>query len=192
MDPRETKAQLRSAIKDRLSHLSARDRAAESRSICRRILEELGDASQTICAYFPLNDEADLRPLFTELLKRGDRVFLPKVEAGKMNFRQMKTVEELKTGTFGIPEPSDDAPLLEPSDVTVVLVPGRAFDRSGSRLGRGNGGYDIWIRKQREENPKMQFWGVALECQLTQEIPTEAHDEKMDAIVTARGVVKRS
>ncbi len=184
----EKKSGLRAAIKERLSHLSAKDRSAESRSVCRRILEALPKEPITLCAFYPLSDEADILPLFGELLKRGDSIFLPAHEAGKLLFRKLSSIENLVPGDFGIPEPPMENDRLEAKDLTIALVPGRAFDHSGNRLGRGNGGYDIWIRKQREENPKTQFWGVALECQLTQEIPCEAHDEKVDAIVTARGL----
>ena len=33
---------------------------------------------------------------------------------------------------------------------STILIPGRAFDAKGNRLGRGNGGYDKWIAEQRE------------------------------------------
>ncbi len=188
VDPRESKSQLRQAIKDRLARLSARDRSAGSRSLCRRILEALPPAPIGICAYYPLSDEADILPVFGELQKRGDIIYLPAHEAGKLVFRTMTSIEDLVPGDFGIPEPPTDAERPEPEDLDIILVPGRAYDRAGRRLGRGNGGYDIWIRKQRAENSKTQFWGIALECQIVQDIPMEAHDETVDAIVTARGL----
>ena len=188
MDPKAAKADLRAAIKDRLARLSAKDRSAESRSLCKRILEMLPNVPITLCAYYPLSDEADILPIIGELQKRGDRIFLPAHETGKLVFRQMSSIENLIPGDFGIPEPPLDAPRLHPHDLSIALLPGRAFDRKGNRLGRGNGGYDIWIRKQRKENPATQFWGVALECQIVQEIPMEGHDERVDAIVTARGI----
>ena len=189
MHIREAKAHLRQAIKDRLAHLNDKDRHAESRSLCRRILEALPEGQRTICAYFPLKDEADLRPLLKELLRKSHHVYLPRVEGGKVAFRRMESMEALEPGTWHIPEPPDSAPLLDSNDLDIALIPGRAFDGTGNRLGRGNGGYDIWIRKQRQENPKTQYWGIALEYQMTQEVPSEEHDEKMNSIVTARGML---
>ena len=147
MDSRTAKSELRLAIKDRLSHISPKDRTAESRSLSRRILEALKTASAgtplTICAYVPLTDEADIRPVLTELLTSGHHLFLPAYAAGKLVFRQATDLSTLINGTFGIPEPSEDSPELPADAPAIVLVPGRAFDRSGNRLGRGNGGYDI-------------------------------------------------
>ncbi len=56
-------------------------------------------------------------------------------------------------------------------------------------MGRGNGGYDIWIQQQKNQNPDTQYWGVALDCQIVQEVPVEPHDQKMNAIVTSREII---
>lgn len=190
MDPRASKSHLRSAITARLARLSDRDRAAESRSICRRILQALPKESTSICSYYTLKDEVDLRSLLTEIPALGHTLYLPRKEGAHFVFRKMENVNDLQPDDFKIPAPPEDSPLLDPQALSIALVPGRAFDKNGNRLGRGNGGYDIWIRKQGVENPKTQFWGIALECQVVQEIPMEAHDETVDAIVTARGVLR--
>lgn len=75
---------------------------------------------------------------------------------------------------------------MKADEPTIVLVPGRAFDRERQRLGRGNGGYDIWIAKQRQQNPATKYWGVAFEHQIVPSIPVESHDQPMDAVVTPR------
>ena len=190
MDPRAAKSQLRAAIDERLQRLSDKDRSAESRSLCRRILEALPKEPSIICAFYPLKDEADIRPLLQEIIARGYALYLPRKEGKHFVFRRVGSMEALQPDDFRVPAPTADAPLLKPEDCAVALVPGRAFDRKGNRLGRGNGGYDIWIREQRKKNPKTAFWGVALECQTAQEIPMEAHDERVDAVITARGIVK--
>jgi hypothetical protein len=68
-----------------------------------------------------------------------------------------------------------------------------AFQTGMMRMGGGNGGYDIWIREKRKVSPETQFWGVAYEHQIMNEVPMEEHDEKVDRIVTARGadIVKK-
>ncbi len=155
----------------------------------REILKLLPANPSTIVAYFPLKDEANLQPLLEELLARGWTLFLPRFERGTMVFRQAKTLADLTPGEFKIPEPPIDAPMLEPSALAYALIPARAYTLKGLRLGRGNGGYDIWIRKQRAANPHTKIWGVCLECQLVNDIPMEAHDERVDAVLTARGLM---
>lgn len=188
MHPKEEKALLRQRIRERLALQTDAQRHAESRSICRRIMENLPPGPLTICAYFPLKDEADLRPLLEELLLRGDRLFLPRFENGLV-FRRMETREELRPGSWKIPEPPEDAEELDPLQLDIALVPARGFDKTGGRLGRGNGGYDIWMKKQRAKNPKALVWGVALESQIVDAVPMEEHDQKVDAVVTARNLI---
>jgi 5-formyltetrahydrofolate cyclo-ligase len=187
MDPKIEKARARDAIKQRLARLSEKDRHAEGRTLSREILKALPQEPATVAAYYPLQDEGDIRLVLQTLLERGFRLYLPRFESGKMVFRQATSLDALVPGEWKIPVPPQSAPLLDPMTLMYALVPARAFDRSGKRLGRGNGGYDIWIRAQRTANSKTKFWGVCLECQLLQTIPMEAHDETVEAIITARG-----
>jgi len=124
------------------------------------------------------------------LIERGDTVYLPCFEKGDLTFRQLTNLGDIHLGEFGIPEPAPESTHYDPQMIDMVLVPGRAFDRNRRRLGRGNGGYDRWISRHRKENTQTQIIGVAFECQIVQEVPCEAHDERMDGVVTARGYTK--
>lgn len=184
----DEKAALRRSIQERITHLSEKEKSAESRTLCRQTLPHIPRES-TVCAYYPMQSEADIRPLLQELLLRGNRVFLPCFEEGTLVFRQAENYEHLHRGALGVMEPPQNAAeLTEGADI--VLVPGCAFDREGNRMGRGNGGYDRWIRKQRRAYPHTRFIGVALECQMVNSVPMEEHDEPVDAIATTRGVVE--
>jgi len=99
-------------------------------------------------------------------------------------------MEELIPGRFDIREPLRSNPELKLEDVDYVFVPGVGFDRNGHRLGRGNGGYDRWLAKLRAVNPNVKVWGIAFEFQLTDSVPIEAHDQIMDGIFTARGLIE--
>lgn len=191
MHIRDQKKHLRDSIADRISRISDKHRRAESRSLCKRIVENIPSPPLTICAYMPLKSEADITPLLHQLLKRGDRLYLPVFKENKLMFRLSTNLNELVPGKLNILEPNDTAPELDPTTLDIALVPARAFDRKGFRLGRGNGGYDKWIRPQRAVNPRTKFWGIALECQVLNEVPREEHDEKVDQIITARGFVIR-
>jgi 5-formyltetrahydrofolate cyclo-ligase len=182
----EEKSALRASIKVRMDRISKKDRDAEERSLLKRIKVLLGDEPKTIAAFVPLTDEVDIRPLLTDLLAAGWKLFLPRFEGGKLAFRKAEKITGLTPGQFGIPEPSLSSPLLHPEELDVILVPGRAFTKDGKRLGRGNGGYDIWIHSQRAANPNTKFVGIGLECQVIDAIPTEPHDEAVDMVLTAR------
>lgn len=189
MHIRESKQQLRNDISRRITRMSEQDRRGESRTICRVLLKELPRSPITIAAYYPLKTEIDLLPLIKDLLERGDRIFLPTEENEQLVMRQIQSTEDVTMGSQNIPVPQSDAPKLDPKNLDVALIPGRAFDRSGNRLGRGNGGYDFWIRDVRAANPRAKFWGTCFECQLVNEVPVEEHDEQVDAVVTDRGII---
>ena len=142
-----------------------------------------------MCAYYPMPTEADLRELIKELIENGHRLYLPKFTKNHFEFRGIASIGDLIAGKFGLQEPSGSAPLLDLKHVNVALIPGVAFDRLGNRLGRGNGGFDRWIRDLKKVNPGALVWGIALEHQLANDIPTEPHDQRVDAIVTTREII---
>ena len=181
----EAKAELRRAIKERLSRMSENDRRVESTIIVRELRKILPQSSATVGVYFPYLDEPDLRPLITELLEQKNVICLPKAEPHRMTMHRIRSLEDIrKNPVTNIIEPLQDSPVDE-ATIGCVIIPGRAFMRSGERLGRGNGGYDRWIREQRVRNPDTRFIGVCFDCQIVQEMPTEEHDEKVDSVISA-------
>lgn len=131
--------------------------------------------------------EPDIRPLLQELMDEGTKVFLPCFTPSGLGFRELTDMKSVKMSEQKFMEPPMDAATLDASQLEIVLVPGRAFDRNNNRLGRGNGGYDKWIETHKKDYPNTTLIGVGFECQLVHEIPMEEHDQKMDQVVTARG-----
>lgn len=183
----EQKAKLRADIKERIGKLTKEQWEAESRSVSRRILDNL-PKDAVVAAYSPLRSEVDVRLVLKELVQKKQPLYLPVFDGKEMEYRQVTDLSGLVEGDLSILEPPKTNPLLDRSQLDIVLVPGRAFDLHGNRLGRGNGGYDKWMEVQRKEYPHTKYWGVALECQIVKDVPHEEHDERMDAIVTARGL----
>lgn len=186
----DQKSQLRQSIEQRLKSMSTKDLEAESRSICRRILEHL-PKDATVCAYVALKTEVNLTMLIDECMKNGQKIYLPCFIGDALGFREFTGWDNLIKGQLGIREPLHDSAVMTADEADIVLVPGRAFDREGKRLGRGNGGYDLWIQDQKQKNPNTQYWGVAYEYQIVNDIPMEAHDQGMDAVVTPREFIER-
>ena len=84
---------------------------------------------------------------------------------------------DLEIGPFGLLQPQDDADALVPD---VLFVPLLGFTENGHRLGQGGGHYDRWLAA----NHEARAIGLGWDCQLVDNLPTEAHDHPMDAIVT--------
>ena len=186
MHKSEEKKILRQEIKKRIDDMDTEKRHGEGRTLSRILLKSIPEGS-TVCAYFPLKSEVDIRLLLKELLDRGDTVYLP-VFAGadtKMIYRKAENLHNLSPGEFTIPEPPANAEELGDKEVDIVLVPGRAFDRQGNRLGRGSGGYDTWLGWYKKHHTDTPLWGTCLQCQLMIDVPMEPHDIPMDIIITA-------
>ncbi len=191
MDAQSQKQRLRQAITERLQRLTEDARKAESRSVCRRVLEHLPNDIFTVAVYFPMKSEVDIRPLIEELLKRECPVFMPRAEGKGFEFRRVHSLDNLVPGPFNILEPTAETELLNKEDLRYVFVPGAAFDRACNRLGRGSGGYDRWLKRVREVNPNVQAWGLSLDWQLVNDVPLEAHDQPMNAVATPRELFRR-
>ncbi len=76
------------------------------------------------------------------------------------------------------PLPTQD--LVDPAQIGVILVPGLGFSRRGSRLGRGKGFYDRYLKSV----PSALRIGVGFHEQLIESIPEDTWDETIDAILT--------
>jgi len=108
-------------------------------------------------------------------LTRGSRV---------LSFHRCADGDFVK-GPLGLREPAAHLPAIDLKDIDVWLVPGVAFTRGGERLGRGGGYYDATLALARPDALKI---GVAFECCVVDGFPTDAHDVRMDWLVTERGV----
>jgi len=148
--------------------------------------------------------EVDTRRVVGEALGReGCAVYLPRVDGRSSNMRMLRVTDLSECAPappFGIPEPGDadaagrprgdclDAPL------DVVLMPGLGFERNGHRLGRGGGYYDAFVegalgaaRGRGWARPLLV--GLAFRAQVVPGIPVDAHDRRVDVLVTADGAV---
>ena len=69
----------------------------------------------------------------------------------------------------------------EKSDL-LMLVPGVSFDPAGRRIGYGGGFYDTYLQKIEE----CHTFGLAFEVQMADQIPAEAHDIRMEYVMTEK------
>lgn len=187
----EAKIELRRAIKERLSHMSGKQRETESRIMCRTLEKLLTREHMTITGYVPFADEPDIVPFLNSAISKGHTVVLPAIENNALVFRSVKSIEEAKKNPItNLMEPPTSTPVADRKTIDLVITPGRAFTREGLRMGRGNGGYDHWIHDQRIINPQTRYIGICFECQLVSDLPMEAHDEKMNGVMTDRGLIE--
>jgi YbgC/YbaW family acyl-CoA thioester hydrolase len=80
----------------------------------------------------------------------------------------------------GINAPEPSKPALEPD---LVITPLLGFDRQGRRLGQGGGYYDRALEALRACKNVFML-GLGYVGQETHGLPVEAHDQRLDAILT--------
>jgi 5-formyltetrahydrofolate cyclo-ligase len=136
----------------------------------------------TVSAYLAFGREIDVEPLFSSL--PGWRWVLPRVEDDRtVTFRDRDTPVE--TLGWGLRQPTAGGPVVPLHEIDLMLVPGRAFDLSGGRLGRGAGHYDRLLSARR---PDCVTVGVTWSGRVVTEVPMEEHDQRVDYLATEDGV----
>jgi len=173
--------------------MTAAARSEASRIICAHVL---GSAeflrAANVLAYVGFGTELDTSPITSAVLASGRPLILPRVDKARRALvlhRVNDVAGSLIAGVFGIREPDPRrCPEVDPSDVEFVLVPGVAFSRACERLGYGAGYYDRLIPNL-AKRPKLVAGAYAV--QLVDEVPTGAHDARIDRVVTENEVVGR-
>lgn len=171
-------------------HVPARSRIESDASI-RSALEAfpLFAEAPLVLTYVSRAGEVDTRDLIEALLARGRRVAVPRVdlEAHRMSFHEIFSLDELEPRTMRILEPAADAPALtDPAELvgSICLVPGLVFDGAGHRVGYGGGYYDRFLAFYPGDKV-----GLARATQLSSNpLPTDPHDVPMDFIATEGSV----
>jgi len=139
-----------------------------------------------IAGYRPIQTEIDPTPLMTALYESGRRICVPVIEEADMplKFREWTPDTKMIKGAFGaeIPKEGD---WLEP---TVLITPLVAFDKKGWRLGYGGGFYDRSLEGLRDKRTTRAV-AYAYAAQEIDAVPTEPTDQRLNAIVTEKGII---
>ena len=184
---RAEKERLRAAARAIRKSLSVGEKIRMDEEICRRLLAAREyAAADSLLLYSPLAGEVDIRPVIRRALAEGKRVALPRCGAeGEMTFYEVRSLDELHPGSFGILEPDADASRQVERDAgALCLLPGLAFDRAGGRLGYGMGYYDRYLTGY----PGVKI-GAVYSALLMEQLPRDCYDLPVDIVVTEKGVI---
>lgn len=186
----QTPAEMRRALRQRLIELRQAQAeatvAAWSADLRRHLAEVYPQLAKRHVAFcWPVQNEPDLRPLLSDWRAEGHPGFaalLPVVIAPRtpLAFRAWNETTRLSEDRYGIPYPAE-GPFVPPE---ALLIPVNAFDAAGYRLGYGGGFFD---RTLATLTPRPLAIGVGFELSRVASIAPEAHDIRLDAIVTEAG-----
>ncbi|MCA9507778.1 MAG: 5-formyltetrahydrofolate cyclo-ligase [Myxococcales bacterium] len=129
-----------------------------------------------VALFHSMSDEIEIKFIANLLKNAGCSLFFP--SPSWKNAPQLLWIEEHSQNYI-------ESPRLD-----LIIVPGRAFDKHGRRLGRGQGCYDRCLAPLLFSPKSPILMGVALKEQIVEAVPTQAHDIKMDFILTPENVLK--
>jgi len=191
-------------MQDPIEDITARRRALRQEMVARRAAlgeAEHGRLSAAIVACaraalpvpriaafcWPVRHEPDVRALLAAWAASGTTAALPVVvgEEAPLAFRAWTRETPLIADRYGIPTPAAGA-FVSPD---LILLPLNGFDSAGYRLGYGGGYFD---RTLAALHPRPLAVGVGFEINRLASIGPQAHDQRLDWIVTEAGAFRVS
>ena len=163
---------LRNAEKDSLKDIIISERLLS--------LDKISSAGN-ILIYASFGSEINTWDISEKLLLENIPISFPKCrENGVMTFHTVGSLDELKTGRYGISEPDISLPQPVITKKTVCILPGLAFTERGERLGYGGGYYDRFLA----EYPQIYKIAPTYERLISVSLPAMPHDVNADCIIT--------
>ena len=162
------------------------DRDKKNEAITKKVKElEIYKEANTIALYCSLPDEVNTDELIEDALNNHKVVLLPRTNDSDIVFSVIKSMNEpFLKGKFGVLEPLNKE-VYKKDKIDLIIVPGVSFDREGNRLGYGKGYYDRYLT-----GSNLKTIGICFSEQLTEHIPNDDNDIKIDVIVTDKEVIK--
>lgn len=190
------KKTLRARMRTLRDAIPAAQRAEWSRRICEQAtaLPAYHVARVAHC-FLSIQSEVDTRPILEHTLAHGKRLAVPVFVKGSDETPCAEILslddEAFETGRFNLRTPKV-MKRVALTEIDLVFVPLLAFaipeDASHSgkicRLGYGVGYYDRLLSRLRADAPKI---GLAFALQRVTGMPMEAHDIRLDAVITEEG-----
>ena len=147
------------------------------------LVEEFPGPRRVTC-YASYGTEPDTGTMRRRLADAGYEVLLPRVDGDDLQW--VVDGPDTAVSTMGITEPVGDAVALLP--VRALLVPALAVTPEGDRLGKGGGYYDRALAGLAEARPPVI--AIAGDSDVVDALPTDAHDQRVQMIVTPTGVIR--
>ncbi len=177
---------LRKALIAERQGLSSSLWQVKSHELCQQIMgAELFQQTKTVLAFLSFRQEPSLTALWHSPAGQQKRWGIPRCVGKTLVWHDWKVGEPLVSGAFGIQEPTQAAPMIDPAEADLILVPAVGCDRQGNRLGYGGGFYDRLL--SRDDCQDIPTIGIVFEFARLAQLPKDPWDCALDAVCTERG-----
>jgi len=190
-DVSHQKRALRAELRERRRTMTATERESSAAALTKN-LEELtsGLGVDYIAAYLSTPNEPSTRDFLDWACRKGIRVILPvSRDDGLLDWAPYDANDETEDFA-GMPAPTTE--VLNPmaiDNVGLIFVPAATVDRTGMRMGWGQGYFDKTLGSMEKCPP---VYAVIFDNELVDVVPSEVHDKRVDGVVTPGGVVRFS
>ena len=183
----QDKLTLRKALRQQRAQLTREQVTAVSEAVARQILAcDAFRKAKSVMGFLAFGKELGVDAVLDAALAMGKTVAVPHiVSATCFEPVRLRTMQDFALDRFGIRTVKPPLELLKPEDFDLVLVPGVAFGKDGSRMGMGAGYYDRFLPLAK----KAVLMGVAYADLLQESLPCDEHDVKMQCIVSESGII---
>lgn len=189
---RAAKNAMRKSVLDQCRLMTPERRRKQAEEVCVRLRRVAAFVHAEVLMYFKADAfEVDVESVVRTLRSQETRVCLPRVDwtSKRMTAALILDLDQdVSLGKHGIWQPSPHCPEAAPEELSVILVPGIAFDSTCARLGRGAGFYDRFLADPQIRAVKI---GVAFDEQIVDAVPMDRWDVRLDAVVTPTRVFER-
>ena len=134
-------------------------------------------SSNLILIYVSKKEEVDTINIINYFLK-SKQIAVPKIENNIMNFYYIKSLNDLKKGSFNVLEPNTKDKVTDFNNC-ISITPGICFSKDNYRIGYGKGYYDKFY----EDNNIYSIGLCYKEC-LLNNIPKDKGDIPVNEIIT--------
>ena len=134
-------------------------------------------SSKTLLIYISINSEIDTIKIINYFLNTKN-IAVPKIIDNDMFFCYVTNLNELTSGKYNIPEPTNEN-IVTDFDNAICIVPGICYDKKNYRVGYGKGYYDRFLSKN-----KIKTIGLCYKECMIEKIDNDKYDYKIDEVIT--------
>ena len=186
---KKEKDDLRARYLDSRAAMEPEVKLSRDEAVCKTALGLVSFRyAEYVLLYAATDKEINVDKIAEAAFASGKKVAFPRCdkETHTMKYHIVSSLDELAVDSYGIREPSPDAPVYDPEgDVgsAVCFVPGLLYDKSGFRLGYGKGFYDRYLSAF--TGCKI---GVVYSDYIMPTVPRGRFDVSVDILLTESGV----